>query len=140
MAKDTQLAVTAINAEADALARLLDNGYLRIYDGEKPADGNTALSGNTLMSEHRFSATSAPNAANGVLNFNPLTSPTALSGGTPIWFRALKSDGTTNVLDGTCGAAGSTSNLEFSALPFVLGGVITIASFTHTIPAATAGA
>jgi len=139
MAKDTQLSNAAVNAEADALARLLDNGYLRVYDGTKPATGNTAISGNTLMSEHRFSATSAPAAVNGVLTFNAITSPATLSGGTPTWFRALKSDGATGVMDGACGATGSASNLEFASLPLVLGGAVTISSFTHTVPAATTG-
>ena len=139
MAKDTQLSNAAVNAEADALARLLDNGYLRVYDGTKPATGNTAISGNTLMSEHRFSATSAPSATNGVLSFNAITVPSALSGGTPTWFRALKSDGVTSIMDGTCGATGSGSNLEFASLPLVLGGAVTISSFTHTVPAATTG-
>ena len=33
MANNLKLSNTAVNAEADALSVLLDNGYLRIYDG-----------------------------------------------------------------------------------------------------------
>ena len=66
MSLDTQLADVAVNAEADALARLLDNGYLRLYNGTKPATADTALSGNTLLAELRFNATSAPAASGGI--------------------------------------------------------------------------
>jgi hypothetical protein len=54
MANALRLTNAAVNAEADAFARLLDNGYLRIYSGTQPATADTALSGNTLLAELRF--------------------------------------------------------------------------------------
>ena len=33
MANNLKISTTAVNAQADALSDLLDNGYLRIYDG-----------------------------------------------------------------------------------------------------------
>ena len=37
MALNPKLSDEAANAEADAVAELLDNGYLRIYNGSQPA-------------------------------------------------------------------------------------------------------
>ena len=48
---------------------LLDNGYLRIYDGTQPATANTAIGSQVLLAELRFNADAAPVAVNGVLTF-----------------------------------------------------------------------
>ena len=140
MAKDTQLSNATVNAQADALARLVDNGYLRIYSGSKPANADTAVSTQTLLAELRFAATSAPAAVAGVLTFNAISSDTAADAtGTATWFRALKSDGTSAVLDGTVGATGSTSNLELATTSIVANARISVTSFVHTVSKATAG-
>ncbi len=140
MAKNTQLSNEVVNGQADALARLLDNGYLRIYSGTQPATADTALSGNTLLAELRFAATSAPAASAGVLTFNALTADTAADNtGTATFFRALKSNGTSPVIDGTVGATGSTSNLELSTTSIVAAVQVSVTSFTHTVAKATSG-
>src|SRR4051794_39788313 len=106
MANALRLSNAAVSAEADALARLLDNGYLRIYSGTQPATADTALSGNTLLAELRANATSAPAAVAGVLTFNAVTSDTANDAtGTATFYRAFKSDGTTGVMDGSVGTS-----------------------------------
>lgn len=141
MAKDTQLANATVNAQADALARQLDNGYLRIYSGAKPATADTALSGNTLLAELRFAATSAPAASAGVLTFNPITADSSADAtGTATFFRALQSNGTSTVMDGTVGATGSTSNLELNSVAITAGAAVIVTGFTHTVAKATAGA
>lgn len=141
MAKDTQLSDEVVNAQADALARLLDNGYLRIYTGSKPATANTALSGNTLLAELRFAATSAPAASAGVLTFNALTDDSSADAtGTATFFRAFKANGTSAVLDGTVGATGSTSNLELNSAAITVGAAVSVTGFTHTVAKATTGA
>jgi hypothetical protein len=104
MANNPKFANETVNAEADAAARKLDNGYLRIYSGAQPATADTALSGNTLLAELRFNATSAPAAAAGVLTFNAIASDVSADAtGTATFFRAFKSDGTSVVMDGTVG-------------------------------------
>lgn len=139
MAKNTQMTNAAVNAEADAFSALLNTGYLRIYSGTQPATGDTALSGNTLLSEHRYSATAAPAASAGVITFNAITAPNPTAAGTATFFRAFKSDGTTAVYDGTVGATGSTSNIELATTGIVLGVPVTITSYTHTIAKSTSG-
>lgn len=139
MAKDTQLSNAAVNAEADALARLLDNGYRRIYSGTKPATADTALDGNTLLAELRFANPCAPAATNGVLTFTINNDTAANNDGTATFYRDFKSDGTTAVLDGTVGTTGSTSNLELNTTTIVTGQQVAVTSATHTVSKSTAG-
>ena len=140
MPLQTRLSNAAVNAQADALARRLDTGYLRIYSGTQPASADTAISSQTLLAELRFSATSAPNAVNGVLTCNSLTPDNAADAtGTATWFRTLGSDGTSVVLDGSIGATGSSNNLELSTTSIVQNAQINVTSFTHTVVKSAAG-
>lgn len=135
MAYNTQMAYASVNAEADALSALLDNGYLRIYTGSQPANADTALGAQVLLAELRFNADAAPAASNGVLTFNAMTAEdSALATGTAAWFRALKSDGTTVVYDGTVGTSGC--NLNMTSVAITSGSTVSITALTHTIPRA----
>ena len=73
MANNLKLSNTAVNAEADALSVLLDNGYLRIYDGTQAATADTAVGAQVLLAELRFNADAAAAATAGVLTFNAIT-------------------------------------------------------------------
>lgn len=141
MAKDTQLSNAAVNAEADALARLLDTGYLRIYNGSKPATADTALGAQTLLAELRFAATSAPAAVAGVLTFSGLTADSdADATGTASWARCLKSDGTSAVMDVTVGDAGDAPvNVQLNSKAIQQHAQVSVSSFTHTVAKATSG-
>ncbi len=135
MANNLKLTNVAVNAEADAFARLLDTGWLRIYDGTQAATADTAVGAQVILAELRFSATSAPAAAAGVLTFNAITSDTAANAtGTASWFRCFKSDGTTAVYDGSVGTA--TSDLVLNSVAISSGAQVDVTSLTHTIPKA----
>lgn len=117
MANNPKFSNAAVNAEADAVARLLDNGYLRIYDGSQAATADTAIGAQVLLAELRFNATSAGAAVAGVLTFNSFTSDASANAtGTASWFRALKSDGTTGVMDGTVGTSGADATINSTAI------------------------
>lgn len=138
MAKNTQLADATVNAQADALARLLDNGYLRIYDSTQAATADTALGAQVLLAELRFNATSAPAASSGLLTFNAITSDSSANAtGTASWFRALKSDGTTVVFDGSVGT--SASNLVLNSTSIASGATVAVSSFTHDVLNSSSG-
>ena len=139
MAKNTQLSNACVNAEADTLSALLGNGYLRLYSTGQPANADTALSGQTMLAELRFSVTAAPAAVAGVITFNAITSATAAASNTATWFRCLKSDGTTVVFDGTVDVAGNTPNLALNSVVISSGATVSVSSFTHTVAKATAG-
>lgn len=133
MAKNTQLAYATCNAQADALAALLNNGYLRIYDGTQPANADTAVSTQVLLAELRFNATAFGAAANGVITANALTAEdAALATGTATWYRALASNGTTVVMDGNVGT--SNTNLVVPTTSIVSGLGVSVTSLTHTVP------
>lgn len=123
------VASLAANAAADEL----NNGYIRIYSGTQPTNVDTALSGNTLLAELRFSATAFGAASNGVKTANAITADTAADAtGTASFFRALKSDGTTAVFDGTCGTSGA--DLIMPTVSIQAAVEVQITSLTYTQP------
>lgn len=138
MPLNTQLANATVNGQANDLATRLDNGYLRIYDGTQPTNADTAIGAQVLLAELRFNATAAPSATNGVLTFNSLTADSSANAtGTASWYRALSSDGTTVVMDGSVGTA--TSNLILNSVNIQSGAQVSVTGFTHTVQKATSG-
>ena len=132
MATNLKMADAGVNAEADALAALLNSGYLRIYDGTQPATADTAVSGQVLLAELRFNATAFGASSAGVITANAISDDTdADNTGTATWFRALKSDGTTSVLDGNVGT--SSANLVISTTSIVQHATVSVSSFVHTV-------
>lgn len=138
MPLNTQISNAAVNAEANALATQLNTGYLRIYDGAQPATADTAINTQVLLAELRFNATAFPAAVAGVLTANAITADASANAtGTAAWFRALQSDGTAVVLDGTVGTA--TSNMIIATTAITLGLTVSCSSFVHTVAKATSG-
>jgi len=133
VANNLKLSNAAVNAEADAFSDLLDNGYLRIYSGTQPATADTALSGNTLLAELRFSNPASGAAVAGVITFSAITSDTSADAtGTATFFRALKSDGTSVVFDGSVGTA--SADLVLNSVAIQAGADVDVISLQHTIP------
>lgn len=121
----------AVNAEATNVCALLNNGYLRIYSGTQPATADTALSGNTLLAELRFGATAFGAPTAGQASANTITQDSSADNtGTATFFRALESDGTTAVFDGTVGTSGADLNLNSTAIQ--VGGTVSVTSMTYT--------
>ncbi len=134
MANNLKISITAVSAQADALSDLLDNGYLRIYDGTQPANANTAITTQVLLAELRFNATAAPAASSGVLTMNSITQDSnANNTGTATWFRALKSDGSAVVFDGSVGTSGCDLNLGSTSI--TSGASVAVTSMTFTVSA-----
>lgn len=141
MALNTQLANATVNGQADDLSARLNSGYLRIYDGTQPATADTSIGAQVLLAELTFSATAAPAAVNGLITFNALTADSSANAtGTPTWFRAVQSNGTTVVMDGSVGASGCNLNLSgLTGGQIIIGGTVSISSFTHDVLNASAG-
>jgi hypothetical protein len=141
MALNTQLANATVNGQGDNLSARLNSGFLRIYDGTQPATADTAVSTQVLLAELTFSATAAPATSNGLITFNAITSDSSANAtGTPTWFRAVQSNGTTVVMDGTVGASGCNLNLSgLTGGQIIIGGTVAVSSFTHDVLNASAG-
>lgn len=138
MALNTQMSDTSANAQGDALAPLFNTGYLRIYSGTQPTNANTALSGNTLLATLRFNATAFPATSAGVMTANAITADTnAAASGTASFFRALKSDGTTVLMDGSIGTA--SANMVVATTTITAGQTVSCSSFVVNIREATSG-
>jgi len=134
MANNLKISTTAVNAQADALSDLLDNGYLRIYDGTQPANANTAITSQVLLAELRFNATAAPAASGGVLTMSSIAQDSSANNtGTATWFRALKSNGSTVVFDGSVGTASCDLNLGSTSI--TSGASVAVTSMTYTVSA-----
>ena len=118
--RNTRLDAITTQAGASAL--------LRIYDGTRPATGGTAT---TLLAQLTCNATFAPAASGGVLTLNAITADSSADAtGTATWFRIVKSDGTTHVMDGNVGTSGSDMN--FNSVAFTAGANVSVSSFTIT--------
>jgi len=122
-------AVPVRNAQLDAVTTFIGgSALLRFYDGTRPATGGAAT---TLLAELVCNATFAPSASGGVLTLNAIASdPSANATGTATWFRIVKADGTTHVMDGNVGTSGS--DLNMSSVSFVATAVIAVSSFVIT--------
>lgn len=121
---------TAIrNAMLDAITTGAGgSALLRIYDGTRPASGGTAT---TLLAELTCNATFAPGSSTGVLTLNSITQDSsANASGTATWFRIVKSDGTTFVMDGNVGTSGSDLNLTTTTI--VISQPVSVTSFVIT--------
>ena len=117
MANNFKISNAAANAEIDALTALLNTGYLRIYDGTQPANVDTAISDQTLLAELRFGATAFGAGSSGVATANAITQDSSANAtGTAAWFRALGSNGTSAVADGSVGTSGADLNLNSVAI------------------------
>ena len=120
---------TVRNAEMDAITTAVGtSGKLRIYSGTRPASGGTAT---TLLAELALSATFAAAASGGVLTANAITDDSVADNtGTATWFRIVKSDGTTWVMDGSAGESGTDLVLDSASI--IAGGNVAVSSLTVT--------
>jgi hypothetical protein len=131
MSLNPKLANAQANRAADAVCARLNSGYLRIYDGAQPATADTALGSQVLLAELRFNATAFGAAVAGVAAANAITADTdANANGTATWFRALESDGSTVVFDGSVGTG--TNDLVLDSTTVTLHGTVTVSAFNYT--------
>lgn len=106
---------TLRDARMDAITTHAGNAaLLRVYDGSRPATGGAAT---TLLAELVCGTPFAGAAVNGVLTVtNPTTDASANATGTATWFRVVKADGVTHVMDGNVGVSGSDLNLTTTSI------------------------
>lgn len=127
---------TSVQTKAAALngqAALLNSGFLRLYSGTQPAATTTALTGQTLLSEHTLSATAFASTSTAVATANAIGSDaSANASGTATFYRAFASNGTTVHRQGSVGLSGSGAELIMDNTSIVAGGVVSISGWTIT--------
>lgn len=141
MTSTLSLSDDAAKGGADAIAAKCNSGTIKIYAGSQPTDANTAVGAQTLLATLTFGSTAfAASAASGstpnrkaTATANAITGDTSADAtGTATWFRVLKSDATTVVMDGSVGTSGADMNLATTSL--VAGVDVEITGFTLSQP------
>ena len=111
--------VAARNNMLDELTALIDAGTagkLKIYDGTRATNADTAVGAQTLLAELIMNATSFPAASSGAMTANAITDDSSANAtGTASWFRIESSAGAA-VADGDVGTSGSDLNLNTVAI------------------------
>lgn len=131
MANNFKRANAAVNAEADNVCALLNNGFLDIYDGSQPATADTAIGAQVKLARCTYGATAFGAASAGVATANAIgTDSAADATGTAAWFRAWKSDGTTPVFDGSVGT--SAADLVLNSVAIQINAAVSVTSQTYT--------
>ena len=140
MANTPFFSTATVVAGMSAVVALLNGGFLELYNGAQPADANTAVTGQTLLSSGMTFGTPAfgTPVASGVAGSRVVTAtansivsdPNAALGGTAAWFRAYKADGVTGVMDGSVGTTGCDLNLNTTNI--VGGATVSVTSLTIT--------
>ena len=130
------LSNAAANAEATALAPLMNSGFIELYSGPQPATANTSLGANVLLVTLGFSATAflAPPVA-GLLVAFPIVSGVGVSTGTATFARIYQSNGTSVVMDVPLGTT-APYEIILNTLNIVSGSTVSMSSFSHQIPLA----
>lgn len=133
MSQNVLITTGSKNLSLNAVLDQLDGGVLRIYDGSRPVDPNTAVSGQLLLAELTFGSPAFSAASGGSKTANALTQDSdANNTGTATWFRCLKSDTTTVVLDGNVGT--SSADLIMPTVSIVQHAVVSVTSLVFSYP------
>jgi hypothetical protein len=131
MANNFKRSVEAVNIEANQVCALLNNGYLRMYSATQPATADASEGTCTLLAELRWAATAFGSSTDGTAVAAAITKDSSANAtGTAVWFRALKSDGSSKVFDGSVGTSGCDINMPTNVIQ--QNAEVTVDSFTYT--------
>ena len=104
------------DAQQNGLITYAGSGaIIRIYDGTQPANANTAITTQTLLVSLPISGSFGTDS-NGTITLSAVTSASAVATGTASFFRIVKSDGTTVVMDGSVGTTDADMILNTTAI------------------------
>lgn len=128
----------ARNVALDAIALIASNGYLRVYSGAQPANGNASLGAAVLLAELRLGTPAFGAAAGGSATANAITPGTALATERASFLRIFKADGVTPVIDGDAGDATdlpTVPNLVLTNANIQINTQVAVSALTLSIPA-----
>lgn len=104
------------DAQQNGLITYAGSGaIIRIYDGTQPTNANTAITTQTLLVSLPISGSFGTDS-NGTITLSAVTSASAIATGTASFFRIVKSDGTTVVMDGSVGTSNADMILNTTAI------------------------
>jgi hypothetical protein len=104
------------DAQQNGLISYAGSGsIIRIYAGSQPANANTAITSQTLLVPLVISGTFGTDS-NGTITLSTVTNGTAVATGTASFFRIVKTDGVTVVMDGSVGTSSADMNLNNTSI------------------------
>jgi hypothetical protein len=118
------------NAQATAFGALFNSGNLLLYTGGQPADPDSAASG-SLLCTIDLPASPFNAAASGAITLLGTWNGVGTADGTVGWGRFISSD-TLKTFDVTIGEAATDLIIDDDAI--VTGGLVTVISFSFTVP------
>ena len=132
MASDVRFSTAALNAFLDTINTTLGtSAKLRFYSGTKPANADTALSGNTVLAEL---ALSTPNefgaAASRVITAAAITTDASADATGTATFASLLTSANVRVVDLTVGEAADSADITVNSKSFVAGASVAVTSLT----------
>lgn len=130
------LAASLKNQLLQHVVQLIDSGttvtnpYIKIYTGSKPGSVQDSATGTllatlTMSTPHAFHGIS-----NAIATARTITDDSSIDAtGTAGWFRIFNKNNVA-VLDGDVSVLGSTGDLQFDSIQFVLGGAVQLPTLT----------
>jgi hypothetical protein len=138
MASNVHLALASWNLGLNAQLDVpLNGGFLDIYDSTgtgQPASPDVAVTTQVKLAHCPLNATAFSAAVSGVKTANAIAAGVGLAVGTASWFRLVKSDAVTGVLDGSAGVAADSTDLTLNDKAITIGGSVPITSLTVSMP------
>ena len=132
MATLTKLSDGAANVAANALTATLNSAALRIFDGVRPANANTALSTQVLLAELTLNVAAFGAAVAGVATAASITGDAVADNtGTATWFRVVSAVSSCSVFDGDVDTA--AANLILNSVAIIAGSSVDVTSMTFSI-------
>ncbi len=132
MANDYRKSLAAVNAEANALAPLLNSGKLIIFDTTIPDGSTAACTTQNQIVTLTLNTTAFITATSGVLTANAITAGNATFSSTATFYRAYGPLGSTVYIQGSVGTA--TADLILNSLVISSGAAVSVSSYVHTVP------
>lgn len=115
-------------SRGNLLAGWLDGGEVRIYDGTRPADADTAITTQTLLVTFAIPDPSG-SVSNGIFTGNSIAAAMVAETDTAAWARIVDTNGVT-VCDVDVGMGGSGDFIELDSVSLVEGGYCSVVSFS----------
>ena len=131
MSKNTKLANVAVNTEANALAELMNGGFMDVLDGPMPAAADLPITSQTVGITLGFADPAFRPAVAGIIVSNELQPGVAVASITPSWARIYEADHKTVVMDISAGAEDANFIIPVARLEQ---GMTVCGVYTHTIP------
>ncbi len=138
MAKNTRLASFVVDIQANALAELLNNGFIDIFEGPQPDGPDEDVEQRRLCVSLKFGSPAFMPAVMGIISANPIGSSKSVADVNPAtWARLFKADHKTAVMDMSVGE--KSANIIVPNTHIVRGITIGVSSVTHAVATHTPG-